>query len=124
MIYGIGADIVEIARVSRLLERYGERFSGKILSETEHTAGRRNADAAYVAKRFAAKEAFAKALGTGIRHPAVWRRISVTHGPLGNPRLAFDPELENWMAERGVTRHHLSLADEKTFACAFVILES
>ncbi len=74
-------------------------------------------------KRFAAKEAFSKAMGTGLRGDVVLRRIRVEHDELGKPLLAFDEVLEKFIKRKGVTRHHLSISDEKDVAVAFVILE-
>jgi holo-[acyl-carrier protein] synthase len=79
--------------------------------------------ARYLMKRFAAKEAFAKAMGTGLRADVTLRRISVEHDELGKPLLAFDETLANFMERMGVTRHHLSISDEKDVAVAFVVLE-
>ena len=125
MIYGIGTDIVEIPRIARLLERYGVRFAQRILcaSELVRFAGHRQ-PVAYLAKRFAAKEAFTKALGTGIRTPANWHGVWVSNLVSGKPVLEFSPALAALMEKRGVKRSHVSLTDEKAFACATVILET
>ena len=79
--------------------------------------------ARFLAKRFAAKEAFAKALGTGIRAPATWHNIRVAHDELGKPVLDFDPELAELLDRHAIRSHHLSISDEKDMAAAFVILE-
>lgn len=124
MIYGVGTDLVEIARVARLLERYGERFARRILCEPElaRLRGHRQ-PAAYLAKRFAAKEAFAKALGTGIHAPASWHGVWIVNLKSGKPRLEFSDELRKLLDARGVCNAHLSLADERDMAAATVILE-
>lgn len=124
MILGIGTDLCEIARIRKALDRFGDRFAGKILVDTELQRFRRHKNpAAYLAKRFAAKEAFSKALGTGIRFPVNWHNVSVENAASGKPSLKFSPELQSLLARRGVTGVHLSLTDETGLASAFVILE-
>jgi holo-[acyl-carrier protein] synthase len=124
MILGIGTDLCEIGRIRRALDRFGERFAGKILVQAELERFRRHKDPpAYLAKRFAAKEAFSKALGTGIRFPVNWHNVSVENAASGRPSLKFSPELQSLLARRGVTSVHLSLTDETGLASAFVILE-
>jgi holo-[acyl-carrier protein] synthase len=124
VIYGVGTDVVEIGRVQKALERWGERFAKKILvdSEMNRFAGHR-LPANYLAKRFAAKEAFTKALGTGIRSPANWHGVWVANLRSGKPVLEFSDPLKALMKEKGVTRSHVSLSDEKGVAFATVILE-
>ena len=124
MIFGIGTDIVSYQRIRDLNEKYGERFAQRILaaSELEEYAAS-NDKARYLMKHFAAKEAFAKAMGTGLRASVTLRRISIDHDEQGKPLLAFDDVLSNYVARLGVTRHHLSISDEKDVAVAFVVLE-
>ena len=124
MIYGIGADLVEPARVATLLERYGERFPRRVLSTAEWPAYRAAARRdLFLAGRFAAKEAFSKALGTGLRQPVTLGAISVLPDVLGKPSLSFAPALERLLRERGIVGHHLTLSHERSLACAFVVLE-
>jgi len=124
MIYGVGTDIVEIARVARVLTRYGERFAERILCPPELLRFRANRNpVAYLAKRFAAKEAFTKALGTGIHAPANWHGVWIVNLRSGQPALEFTAALAALMRERGVGRAHVSLSDEREFASATVILE-
>lgn len=124
MILGIGVDIVEVTRLERGLERHGEDFARRILADAEWDDFRAaSAQAAFLAKRFAAKEALGKALGTGVRAPATLRAMWVSHGASGQPAFAFSDELAAWLAARGVARHHLSLSDERMNAIAFVVLE-
>jgi holo-[acyl-carrier protein] synthase len=124
VIAGIGVDMVEIARVEQGLASHGENFARRILAEGEWAGFRAAAvPAAFVAKRFAAKEAFGKALGTGVRAPATLRAMWVEHDELGCPRFGFDAALAQWLETRGVIRHHLSLSDEREAAIAFVVLE-
>ena len=125
MIYGIGTDMVAVPRMARLLERHGERAVQRILAPQEWAEFARKSDGArFLAKRFAAKEALAKAAGTGLRSPVALSNIRVQHTPLGQPELAFATELQTWLAERGVARAHLSISDESDYVIAFVILET
>lgn len=125
MIYGIGTDIVSIARFERMLARHGERLASRVLGSDELPAYLSCAHrAAFLAKRFAAKEAFAKALGTGFRAPLTLTRMSVEHNDDGKPALRLDAKITALMAVRGVKNCHLSISDEKEFACAFVVLEA
>lgn len=124
MIFGIGTDIVSYQRISELVEKYGERFAQRILSASElEEYAASNDKARYLMKHFAAKEAFAKAMGTGLRASVTLRRISIDHDEQGKPLLAFDDVLSNYAARLGVMRHHLSISDEKDVAVAFVVLE-
>ena len=124
MIFGLGTDVVEIARIQQALERWGERFARKILCEPELQRFRKHRlPANYLAKRFAAKEAFTKALGTGIRSPAGWHGMWVVNLPSGKPEMRCTPALEKMLGEKGISRSHLSLSDEKGVAFATVILE-
>ncbi|TAJ76537.1 MAG: holo-ACP synthase [Gallionellaceae bacterium] len=124
MILGIGTDIVAVARIGAAIERHGAAFAQKILSAQElpeyaaHTHPSR-----FLSKRFAAKEALAKATGQGLRHPVSLQRISVTHDELGKPAFYFDELLSVHLRQLGVTRHHLSISDERDMVAAFVILE-
>ena len=124
MIYGIGVDLVKVARLEEGLARYGEHYADRLLAPEEHQEFFAAAHPArFLAKRFAAKEAFSKAAGTGLRHPLHLRSIAITHNLLGQPALSFGHELEAWLLERGITRHHLSISDEQDHVIAYVILE-
>jgi holo-[acyl-carrier protein] synthase len=124
MIYGVGTDMVEIGRIERALGRFGERFARRILCEPELARFRAHRQpAAYLAKRFAAKEAFGKALGTGIHAPASWHGVWVRNLNSGKPVLEFSAALKELLAARRVTKAHLSLSDERAMASATVILE-
>lgn len=123
-ILGVGADLCEIGRIERALDRFGERFARKILMEAEFERFRRHRKpAAYLAKRFAAKEAFSKAMGTGIRAPVNWQNVSVGNERSGKPVLRCSERLRELMNRRGIVTAHVSLTDERDMACAFVILE-
>lgn len=124
MIHGIGNDIVEIRRLTEALQRHGRRFAQRILTETELLGFDQSAmPAAYLAKRFAAKEAAVKALGTGFRHGISLRHIEITRDAAGRPGLLFKGEMANRVASMGIAASHLSLSDEKDYALAFVVME-
>jgi holo-[acyl-carrier protein] synthase len=124
VIVGIGTDLVEIVRVERALERHGDRFARKILVESEYVrfAAHRK-PAAYLAKRFAAKEAFSKAMGTGIRAPVNWQNLGVVNHSSGRPYFELSEALAELVRRRGIRSVHVSLTDERGMAAAFVVLE-
>ena len=124
MILGIGTDIAALERIASLHVRYGERFAQRILSQTEMVEFASHAHPArLLMKRFAAKEALAKAVGTGLRHPVSMTQMTVAHDLLGKPSFIFSDELAAYVEKMGVIRHHLSISDERDAAVAFVILE-
>lgn len=123
MIAGVGTDIAAVARLGQLYDRHGERALEKLLAPSERADFARATDPArFLAKRFAAKEAFGKALGIGVAAPATLPNIAVEHDALGKPSFSYAPDLANLLAERGLVAH-LSISDEKEFALAFVVLE-
>jgi holo-[acyl-carrier protein] synthase len=129
MIIGLGSDLSDIRRVANSLERFGERFTHRVFTAIERKRSDRKPDpAASYAKRFAAKEACAKALGTGIRHGVFWRDMGVANLPSGAPTMALTGgALERLQAitpegHRAVI--HLSLTDDHPYAQAFVIIEA
>lgn len=125
MIFGIGTDIVEYTRFERLFARYDDRLAERVLSERELPDFKSSSHAArFLAKRFAAKEAFAKAVGSGLREPVSLRRISIIHDGLGKPVLQFDEVLRTHLAQLGIGGHHLSISDEQNMIVAFVVLET
>ena len=124
-IYGIGTDMVDISRVERLLKRHPERFVRRALTPDERAAFLRRPSkvrTGFIAKRFAAKEAFVKALGTGFRWPAVLSQISVINDPRGKPFFRFGEALGARLAEAGIGRCHLTLTDDGGWAMATTIL--
>ncbi len=124
MIHGIGTDLVADARMSDLWQRYGERALDKLLAPEERAACAASSDPArFLAKRFAAKEALGKALGTGIRAPVLLPAIAVTHDELGKPAFSYSAELAAWIDSRKLVAH-LSLSDEAEHALAFVVVEA
>jgi holo-[acyl-carrier protein] synthase len=124
MIYGVGTDVVEIGRIEKALGRFGERFARRILCPPElQRFSKHRLKANYLAKRFAAKEAFTKALGTGIQAPANWHGVWVRNLASGKPVLEFSDRLKQMLSDRGIGSSHLSLTDERGVAMATVILE-
>lgn len=124
MIQGIGIDIVSVVRMEENLSRHGKRFPEKILSDSELGEYESSSiPAHFLAKRFAAKEALVKALGTGFRDGIFLKHISVTHDSDGCPKLLFIGKLREVIQSRMISSY-LSLSDEKDYACAVVVLES
>lgn len=125
MIHGIGTDLLETTRIRDGLARFGEPYAARILAPAEHAAyAASTRPAQFLAKCFAAKEALAKALGTGLREPVSLRNIAVLRDALGKPHFEFAPALKTWMQARGIGMHHLSLSDEGELTMAFVIVET
>lgn len=129
MILGIGSDLSDIRRIEASLERFGDRFKERVFTEVERTRSDRKADAAAsYAKRFAAKEACAKALGTGIRRGVFWRDMGVVNMRSGQPTMALTGgalERLKAMTPDGMEAViHLSLTDDHPYAQAFVIIEA
>ena len=124
MIYGIGTDLVTIKRIEEALFRFGDRFLHRILSEAEVAEYAQSQQAArFVAKRFAVKEAFSKAYGTGIGESVGWHDVSVTHDAMGKPLLQTSNALQEKLHAKKITHTHLSITDEAEHALAFVIIE-
>lgn len=124
MIVGIGTDIVSVARIARALQRHGDHFTAKVLTPAEQIACARLARrAAYVAKRFAAKEAFFKAYGQPASAANTWHQLAVMNEEGGRPRLEFGPLLAASLRQQGITRWHVSLSDEHDYALAYIVLE-
>jgi holo-[acyl-carrier protein] synthase len=129
MIVGIGSDLSDIRRIEKTLERHGERFTHRIFTEIERARSERKTDrAASYAKRFAAKEACAKALGTGLKRGVFWRDMGVVNLRSGQPTMALTGGAAARLAEitpAGMAAViHLSLTDDHPYAQAFVIIEA
>ena len=128
MIYGVGTDICDIRRIRETLERRGDRFAEKVLGPHEIDVFRERQGkykargAAYLATRFAAKEAFSKAIGMGMRMPMTWRDCEVVRDTSGKPQIRLHGELAKWFAARSLVAH-VSVSDEADTATAFVIVE-
>jgi holo-[acyl-carrier protein] synthase len=123
MVKAIGTDIVSTARIEAALERTGRKFAERILTELEMS----QFDAAiqpatFLAKRFAAKEAAAKALGTGIGRGISWQQMQIEHDEMGAPVLIFSGAAAQRQADLGSQKAHISIADELDQALAFVVL--
>jgi holo-[acyl-carrier protein] synthase len=128
MIYGIGTDIVQIARIASSITRHGSRFVEKILGQqelekyNERKGGNESYGIRYLATRFAAKEAFSKALGTGIQLPMSWHTMQTLNDARGKPVVMISGTLKEFMEQQGLTAH-ISISDESEYAVAFVIVE-
>jgi holo-[acyl-carrier-protein] synthase len=129
MIYGIGTDICDIRRIRASLEKHGERFAQKVLSDNEmQTYRARSArwperGVRYVATRFSAKEAFSKAIGLGMRMPMTWRLCEVAKLSSGQPTIVLHGVLKAWFEAKGLSAH-VSVSDESDYATSYVVVET
>lgn len=124
-IVGIGTDIVEIARIEAVIARSGDRLARRVLSEHEWNIWETHQQPVrFLAKRFAVKEAASKALGTGIRNGLAFEQFEVYNDELGKPKLRLWGAAAELAAQLGVAHMHVTLADERHYACATVIMES
>ena len=129
MILGIGSDLIDIRRIETTLARHGERFTARVFTPAERAkSDRRTARAASYAKRFAAKEACAKALGTGLSQGVFWRDMGVVNSPGGAPTMVLSggalKRLHALLPPGFTPRIHLTLTDEPPLAQAFVVIEA
>jgi holo-[acyl-carrier protein] synthase len=128
MIYGVGTDLVSIARIETALKNHGERFMLRILNADEVAECAECTGSAarerFIAKRFAVKEAFSKAFGTGIGAEVGWHDVAVAHAQSGKPYLALSDALQVRMRACGISASHVSISDEVGHALAFVVLET
>ena len=128
MIYGIGTDICDVRRIRASVERHGERFAQKILSDAELVTWRSRSarwperGLRYLATRFSAKEAFSKAIGLGMRMPMSWRLCEVGKLPSGQPVIVLHGGLKTWFEDQGL-RAHVTVTDETDYAASFVVVE-
>lgn len=128
LIYGIGTDAIEVARIEASLQRHGARFVERILGPRERQVHAARAARSprrgvlYLATRFAAKEAVAKALGLGMHWPMHWRAAQIVNAPSGRPQVLADEALGRFLAERGL-RLHVSVSDLDHLALAYAIAE-
>jgi holo-[acyl-carrier protein] synthase len=129
VIYGIGADVCDIRRIERALERHGMRFAERVLGPHEITVfhARRSKvnvrGLRYLATRFAAKEAFSKAIGLGMRMPMTWRSCEIVKGASGKPDIRLHGDLAAWFAARDLVAH-VTVTDESDYAAAFAVVET
>jgi holo-[acyl-carrier protein] synthase len=125
MVVGVGTDLMEIARIAQSIARYGDRFLRRVFTPREIAYCQRKKNAAEsFAARFAAKEAGAKALGTGISHGVGWLELEVAREPSGKPRLELTGRAAEWARHLGVVRTSLSLTHSRDVALAVVVMES
>jgi holo-[acyl-carrier protein] synthase len=128
LIYGIGTDVCDIRRIQASLDRHGERFAKKILSEAELATWRARSvrwperGVRYLATRFSAKEAFSKAIGLGMRMPMSWRLCEISKLPSGQPTIVLHAGLKSWFEAQGL-RAHISVTDETDYAASFCVVE-
>ena len=128
MIYGIGTDICDIRRIRASLEKHGERFAKKVLSDNELNTYRVRCarwperGVRYVATRFSAKEAFSKAIGLGMRMPMTWRLCEVAKLPSGQPTIVLHGVLKEWFEAKGLSAH-ISVSDESDYATSYCVVE-
>jgi holo-[acyl-carrier-protein] synthase len=128
MIYGIGTDICDVRRIRTSIERYGDRFALKILSEAEFATWQQRSarwperGMRYLATRFSAKEAFSKAVGMGMRMPMTWRHCEIAKAPSGKPEIVLHGALKVWFASQRLSAH-VSVTDETDYAASFVVVE-
>jgi holo-[acyl-carrier protein] synthase len=128
MIYGIGTDICDIRRIRASLEKHGERFAQKVLSDNEMQTYRVRSErwpergVCYVATRFSAKEAFSKAIGLGMRMPMTWRLCEVAKLPSGQPTIVLHGVLKAWFEAKGLIAH-VSVSDESDYATSYCVVE-
>ena len=127
MIYGIGTDLLYVPRIAQVMQRFGARFSDRILGQTERQRLAQFTDAKqlslYVAKRFAVKEAYAKALGTGVGKDFTWHDIALSNDKNGKPCCIPGATFAQTLAQLGIVASHVSLSDERDYVLAFVTLE-
>ena len=129
MIIGLGSDLIDIRRVEKSIERFGERFTHRCFTDIERAKsdGRKNRAASY-AKRFAAKEACSKALGTGLANGVFWKDMGVVHLPGGKPTMVLTNGAGERLAAMLPAGHraniHLTITDDHPYAQAFVIIEA
>jgi holo-[acyl-carrier protein] synthase len=124
MVIGVGTDVIEIARISQSIDRFGTRFLARVFTPLEIAYCQRKKNAAEsFAARFAAKEAGAKALGTGISHGVSWLELQVEREPSGKPSLALSGRAALRASQLGIARVSLSLTHGRDIALAVVVME-
>ena len=129
MIYGIGTDICDIRRIRASLERHGERFAAKVLSDGEMKMYRARSQRwpergiRFVATRFSAKEAFSNAVGVGMRMPMTWRHCEIGKLSSGQPTIILHGELKTWFEAKGLSAH-ITVTDEADYAASFCVVET
>ncbi|NQW81491.1 MAG: holo-ACP synthase [Polaromonas sp.] len=128
MIYGIGTDICDVRRIRTSIERHGDRFALKILSEAEFATWKQRSarwperGMRYLATRFSAKEAFSKAVGMGMRMPMTWRHCEIANVRSGKPEIVLHGALKVWFEAQRLSAH-VTVTDETDYAASFVVVE-
>lgn len=128
MIYGIGTDICDIRRIRASVERHGDRFAEKVLTEQELKVWRARGarwperGIKYLATRFSAKEAFSKAVGLGMTMPMTWRNCEIANLPSGQPTIVLHGAMKAWFEAKGL-RVHITMTDESEYAASFCVVE-
>ena len=128
MIYGVGTDICDVRRIRDSLQRHGDRFARKLLSDAEYATWQARSarwperGIRYLATRFSAKEAFSKAIGLGMTMPMTWRACEIGNLQGGRPVVVLHGELKVWFEARGLSAH-VSVSDETDYAASFVVVE-
>jgi holo-[acyl-carrier-protein] synthase len=128
VIFGIGTDICDVRRIRASLDKHGERFAHKVLSEAEYATWQARSarwperGVRYLATRFSAKEAFSKAIGLGMRMPMSWRLCEIGNLPSGQPTIVLHGALKDWFEAQGLSAH-VSVTDETDYAASFCVVE-
>ncbi|CAM8665545.1 AcpS Phosphopantetheinyl transferase (holo-ACP synthase) [Comamonadaceae bacterium] len=129
MIYGIGTDICDVRRIRASVERHGERFAAKVLSDAELATWKARSarwperGLRYLATRFSAKEAFSKAIGLGMRMPMSWKLCEIANERSGKPVIVLHGELKTWFEAQGL-QAYITVTDETDYAASFCVVET
>lgn len=129
MIYGIGTDICDVRRIRASLDKHGDRFATKVLSDAEFKTWKARSarwperGVRYLATRFSAKEAFSKAIGLGMRMPMTWKLCEITNERSGKPTIVLHGGLKDWFEARALTVH-VTVTDETDYAASFCVVET
>lgn len=129
MIYGIGTDICDVRRIRASLDKHGERFAAKVLSEAEFKTWKARSarwperGVRYLATRFSAKEAFSKAIGMGMRMPMTWKLCEIANERSGKPAIVLHGGLKEWCEGKALTVH-ITVTDETDYAASFCVVET
>ena len=129
MIYGIGTDICDIRRIRASLERHGDRFAARVLSDAEFSTWKARSarwperGVRYLATRFSAKEAFSKAIGLGMRMPMTWKLCEIANERSGKPVIVLHGDLKDWFEAKSLCTH-ITVTDETDYAASFCVVET
>ena len=128
MVHGIGTDICDVRRIRASVERHGDRFAAKVLSDAEFLTWKARSarwperGLRYLATRFSAKEAFSKAIGLGMRMPMTWKLCEIANERSGKPVIVLHGGLKDWFAAQGL-QAHITVTDETDYAASFCVVE-